>query len=365
MAQEAPPREPDPGWPQATAGAASPAPPGSAALRAVLMGAALVVIAAGLRMAAPVLVPLTTAVLIALVSLPMLALFARWRVPRALGVLLVLAVNAALLGFVAWIVVRSAGEIGERLPAYAVQLRQAEATALAWLDARGVDASALFRYGWVQPERLLEIATRLALDLTNVLWAAVVIVLFLAFLLLEAEGLPRKLHAAFGDRVRELRPLAPIAHDVQRYLVIKTLVSLVTGALVAIAATLVGVDFALFWGLLAFVMNFVPNIGSIAAGLPAVTLALLQLGVGPALVLLACYLVINMLLGNVLEPLVMGRELGLSTVVVLASLVFWGWVWGPVGMVLALPITMVARIVLENTHGYRWLAVLLGPSPPA
>jgi AI-2 transport protein TqsA len=123
--------------------------------------------------------------------------------------------------------------------------------------------------------------------------------------------------------------------------------------------SLIGVDFAPTWGLLAFLLNFIPNIGSIIAAVPAILLALIQLGLPSALLTLLGYLVVNITIGNFLEPRVMGRSLGLSTLVVFLSLLFWGWVLGPIGMVLSVPLTMIAKIALAANEDTRWLAVLL------
>ncbi len=148
-------------------------------------------------------------------------------------------------------------------------------------------------------------------------------------------------------------------------MVIKTLVSLATGIAIAIWLGVLGVDYAMLWGLLAFLLNYVPNIGSIIAAIPAVLLALVQLGVGSALLAALGFLVVNAAIGNVIEPRFMGRGLGLSTLVVFLSLVFWGWVLGPVGMLLSVPLTMTVKIALESNEDTRWIAILLGPQPSA
>jgi predicted PurR-regulated permease PerM len=114
------------------------------------------------------------------------------------------------------------------------------------------------------------------------------------------------------------------------------------------------------WGLLALLLNYIPNIGSILASVPAILLALIQLGVGKAVIVLVGYLVINIIIGNVLEPKIMGRGLGLSTLVVFLSLVFWGWVFGPVGMLLSVPLTMTVKIALDSNEDTRWISTLLG-----
>ena len=121
----------------------------------------------------------------------------------------------------------------------------------------------------------------------------------------------------------------------------------------------------MLWGLIAFLLNYVPSIGSIIAALPAVLLALAELGPGRAVVILIGFLVINTVIGNVIEPRVMGRKLGLSPLVVFLSLLFWGWVWGPAGMLLSVPLTVMVKIILEGREGTRWIGVLLGPEDEA
>ena len=142
---------------------------------------------------------------------------------------------------------------------------------------------------------------------------------------------------------------------------IKTLISLATGVIVTLMLLIIGVDYPLLWGLLAFVLNFVPNIGSIIAAVPAVLLAVIQLGVIYALITAMAYFILNLFMGNVIEPRFMGRELGLSTLVVFLSLLFWGWLLGPVGMLLSVPLTITARIALDSRDDTRWIAILLGP----
>jgi len=152
---------------------------------------------------------------------------------------------------------------------------------------------------------------------------------------------------------------------VTQYLVIKGLMSLITGALITIYLLMLDINFALLWGALAFFMNFVPYIGSIIAAVPVVILALLDAGPGTALAVGAGFLAANMIVGNVLEPRFTGQGLGLSTLVVFVSLVFWGWVFGPVGMFLSTPLTMLMKIALENDPRSRWISILLSSEAPA
>ena len=141
--------------------------------------------------------------------------------------------------------------------------------------------------------------------------------------------------------------------------------SLVTGVLVTVLLKMLGVNFAIMWGLVAVLLNFIPTIGSIIAAVPAVLLALVQLGLMSAAWVAGGYLIINVLIGNILEPKIMGSGIGLSALVIFVSMAFWGWVLGPVGMLLSIPLTMTCKIALAGNPETRWLALLLGSNRDA
>jgi predicted PurR-regulated permease PerM len=167
-----------------------------------------------------------------------------------------------------------------------------------------------------------------------------------------------------GTGQREAQSLQ-IIQDIKQYISIKTSMSLLTGAIIAVWLKFLGVDYPLLWGLLAFFFNYVPNIGSIIAAVPAVLLAFIQIDPAHAAYAAAGYLVVNGVIGNLIEPRIMGRGLGLSTLVVFLSLMFWGWVLGPVGMLLSVPLTMIGKIALESSNETRPLAILLGSESSA
>jgi predicted PurR-regulated permease PerM len=145
----------------------------------------------------------------------------------------------------------------------------------------------------------------------------------------------------------------------------KTAISAATGLLIGAWVAILGLDFALTWGVLAFLLNFIPSIGSIIAAVPAVLLALVQLGVAKAILVAAAFVVVNVVLGNVVEPQLMGRTLGMSTLVIFLSLVFWGWLWGPVGMFLSVPLTMILKIGMENSRDLKQVAIMLDSAAAA
>ena len=194
----------------------------------------------------------------------------------------------------------------------------------------------------------------------GVLGGVIIVLILMSFMLLEASELGSKVELAFGSRDRPLGPFSDATVQVQRYLLIKSVASLVTGLLVGVGCAAVGLDFPVTWGLVAFLLNYIPTIGSIIAALPPIALALVQLGVGPAIVVLVLYVAVNMTIGNFIEPRVLGRSLGLSPLIVLLSLLFWGWLWGPVGALFCVPMTVIGKLLLESNEDTRWIAVLLG-----
>ena len=190
------------------------------------------------------------------------------------------------------------------------------------------------------------------------------VVLTMIFMLFEALNFPAKLEAALGPHSQLLRYVDAIGAQIVRYLEMKTLISVLTGVLLGGWTALLGVPFPLLWGLLAFALNFIPNIGSILAAISPVLLALILHGGGRAGLVAVGYLAVNIGIGNLLEPRLMGRRVGLSTLVVFLSLILWGWVWGAAGMLLSVPLTMVVKIMLENSRDLKWVAVLLSRKPP-
>jgi predicted PurR-regulated permease PerM len=187
------------------------------------------------------------------------------------------------------------------------------------------------------------------------------ILLTVIFILLEAASFPTKLEAILKNPDSGLIRFQSLLDNVNSYMALKTVTSAFTGVLVGLWLWAVGVDYPVLWGMLAFLLNFVPTIGSILASVPALLLALIQLGIAGALWSLLGYVLINVIVGNLIEPRFMGRGLGLSTLVVFISLVFWGWILGPVGMFLSVPLTMMIKISLDSSEETRWVAILLGP----
>jgi predicted PurR-regulated permease PerM len=335
------------------------------AFRSLVVIAALVVIVAGLKLAGALLLPFLVAVFLSILATPLVLWLEQRGIPPVWAVsVTMVGVLGVMVGLGALVTGSLAG-FDEALPGYRNALDAVFDDVVRHLRNYGIDIEHTLREQSIEPGMVLGMAGSFMGSVIAALSNTALVVLTMVFMLLEVAGFPAKLRAALGDPGADLSELTEIMGEVQRYLVIKTAISAATGVCVALLLTAVGVDFAVLWGLVAFLLNFIPNIGSIIAAVPAMAVALVQPGLGllPMLAIGLGYLVINMIIGNIIEPQLMGRRLGLSPLVVFLSLVFWGWVWGSVGMLLSVPLTIVVRIVLERSPSLHWVAVLLGPSP--
>jgi predicted PurR-regulated permease PerM len=319
--------------------------------------AAMVVLIAGLRAAESIVVPFLVSGFLAVITFPIVEWLTRRRIPVVVAVLLVLAAVVALLMGLGAVVGQAAQSFSRNLPGYEERLTERVAGLRTWLASTGwqipsvdelVDISAVFG-----------LTATLLSSLGNVLANVVMILLAYVFLLLEAKGMPAKLAAAFGAQSSTLNDLSGVAEKMKRYLALKAVISLSNGIAVWLFLTVIGIDYAVLWAMFAFLLNFIPNIGSVVAAIPPVLLALLQFGPVTAIVVIALYVGTDMFLGNVVEPRLMGKGLGLSPFVVFAALVFWGWTLGTVGMLLSVPLTILAQLVLASHPDTRPLAILL------
>ena len=329
-------------------------------IRFLVIAAALVIIIGGINQAEAVLASFLVAVFLAVIGTPPVLWLERKRVPSIAAVLIVVAGMITIMLMIGVFVGTSINSFSAALPGYQTRLREEVSALNALLTShsiRGIDKILL---GYVKPEEVMKLTAGMLTGLGSALSNIVLILLTVTFILFEASSFPVKLRAILGDPKKVFPQFTRFVDDIKRYMVIKTLISLATGVLVGIWLSILGVDFPVLWGFLAFLLHYVPNIGFIIAAVPAVLLTLIQLGAGTAALAAVGYLVVDLLLGNVFETKLMGRRLGLSTLVVFLSLVFWGSLLGLIGMVLSVPFTMALKFACENSESTRWIAVLLG-----
>jgi len=346
----------------------------------VLLFAALVIGVAGLKAAQSFFVPVFLAFFIATVSYPITGWLQRHKVPPAVAVLFTVLVDFAFLAAVVVLGGPIVGDLQEKWDAEYYDLARSKI-----LEANGAIAGKLDEWGVEDAvEKLNAFTNENLAELRNIkfgqIWslgtgfvgrvltffatAGVVIVLTI-FMLSEAQGFSRRFGAIRAARGPNFERLAGAMQDTQRYLGIKTIISLATGVLAGILCWVAGIDFFLLWGILAFVMNFIPAVGSLIASVPPILLALIAKdgGTTNAIVVACGYGLINMFLDNFVQPTLLGKRFGLSILVVVLCVLFWGWLWGLIGIVLAVPLTMILKVVLDNSDEFRWVAVAIGQEP--
>lgn len=332
----------------------------SPALRFLLGTACFIVIVAGMKASADVLVPFLLSAFIGILCAPPLFWLQARKIPTALAVMIVVTVFVLAALMISAVVGASVSDFAKQLPSYQTKLQDEKVALLAWLEGQGIEAPTTILKEQFNPGAAMGMVKNVVTSLGGVLTDSFLIFLTVLFILFEASSFPGKLRRAMEDpNHSSVESFRRFNASVKKYLIIKSWVSLGTGLLVCIWLVVLGVDYPMLWALIAFMLNFVPNIGSIIAAIPAVLLALIQLGPGTAAVTGIGYIVVNVVMGNIVEPRYMGQGLGLSTLVVFLSLVFWGWVLGPVGMLLSIPLTMILKIALENNPDTHWFAVLL------
>ncbi len=328
--------------------------------KSLVIFAALVIGLAGIKAASVIVIPFVLAGFIAIICNPLLSFFGRYKIPKGIAIMLVMLMVVGVGVSLGGLVGQSLTDFSQDLPQYKAQLKEE----FIWL----VDVAASYNIlinkeqliSMFDPGKMIDVATGMLTGLGGVMANLFLIILTVVFMLFEGPMLSHKIHMALDDPDMKMKQIDRFLNSINSYLAIKTVVSLGTGLLAALLLWTLNVDYFVLWGVIAFMFNYIPNIGSIIAAIPAVLLALITQGPLIAGFVGAGYLTINTVMGNIVEPKYMGKGLGLSTLVVFLSLIFWGWLLGTVGMLLSVPLTMIVKIALETSEEGRWLATLLG-----
>lgn len=336
-------------------------PPKTSVAIKVLVGlASFVIIVAGMRAAAPLITPFLMAAFIAIICIPPLMWLQSKKVPQFLSVIIVI-IGILVIGWVFTALITGAlSDFSNKLPFYQERLTVLSNQAEDWINTLPIDTPDQAISQYLDLSLAMGIVTNMISSFGNILTNSFLIVLMVVFILLEASSLPGKIRKAIGKPDSPLSQYEDVIKNVNKYLGIKTLISIGTGFTLFLWLLILGIDFPILWGLLAFLLNFVPNIGSLLASVPPIILALIQFGIGKAILTAIGFLAANTIFGSILEVKIFGKGLGLSTLVVFISLIFWGWVLGPIGMLLSVPLTMIIKIILESNESTKGVAILLG-----
>ncbi len=333
----------------------------------VLVGlASLVIILAGIKMAGEIVVPFLLALFIAIICSPIIQYMTNRKIPHWLAITILFLLILMVFFFLIGLINGSIQEFSQSMPQYRVLMdeRLNDFTALLkkWNIHFSINKAIILNH--LDPSAMMNFVSKLLLNFSNVVSNAFVLILVVIFMLLEAPTAKHKFALAFSDKDSdagsEEQYLDPILQGVISYLWVKTLVSLLTGICVWLLLEMFDVQYAVLWATLTFLANYIPNIGSIIAAIPIVLQVFLLNGLSDGFCVMIGIIAINMLIGNILEPRLMGRTLGLSTLIVFLSLLFWGWLLGTVGMFLSVPLTMAIKIILEMNPNTERYAILLG-----
>jgi AI-2 transport protein TqsA len=330
-----------------------------------LVTASLIIIIYGIIQAQSILVLMLVALFLAVLGAPLVLWLKARHIPSVIAVLAVLACMVIALFMIGGVIATSLASFSNSLPFYQQRIQEEIHTVRDFIASKGIiiKDNAILEY--FNLGAVMNLTAGLLTGLTSALSSIVLILLTVTFILLEVSSFPVKIRAIMNDPKAEFSQFRKFVGDINHYLLIKTGVSVTTGIIIGIWMSILGVDFPVLWGFLAFLLNYVPNIGVVIAAVPAVLLAFIQYGFGHAALVAGGYLAVNFIIGTIVEPKIVGRGVGLSTLVVFLSLIFWGSLLGLIGMVLCIPFTMTLKFAFENNEQTRWIAILLGPEIPS
>ncbi len=327
--------------------------------------AAYLIILSVAMYAAEIITPILLAFFISIVLAQPINWLEKKKVPSGLAVLIVL-IGATLLFFgMGEIIGKSISQFSQDSELYANKLSILSADIFNSLRGMGFDVSINKFEGAINPNKVIIFGGEFLGAVGSLMTNLFLIIFILIFVLLELNSFTIKIDAILGASNESRNYFSTIRVSIRQYLGLMTIISLLTGILIWIALAIIGVKYAILWAFLAFLLNFIPNIGSIVAGIPAILFATIQLGFGGAMWTLTSYIAVNMIVGNIIQPQIMGKGMGLSTLIVFISLIFWGFIFGTVGMFLSVPLTMIVKIILEQREETKWIAVLLGTQEEA
>ncbi|MCD4789821.1 MAG: AI-2E family transporter [Bacteroidales bacterium] len=325
-----------------------------------LMIAAFIIIIAGVMYASSIITMMLMALFISIICAQPINWLKKRKVPNGLAIVIVLLGIILIFFGLGELIGESLAGFSKNAPKYEDSLNKMGSTVFQSLNDKGFNISHDKLMNMLDPGKIINFTGTMISDLGEIMGSTILILFVVLFILLEFNSFSIKAKAIVKIPTESLNYLEKIGKSIRYYLGIKTITCLLTGIFIWVCLAIIGVDYAILWALMAFLLNYIPTIGSIIAGIPAVLFALIQLGFGGALWTIGGYVTVNMLIGNVIEPKMMGKGMGLSTLVVFIALIFWGFVLGTVGMFLSVPLTMSIKIMLEQSEKTRWIAILLG-----
>lgn len=321
--------------------------------------ASLVIIVAGLKIAYEIVIILFLAIFISSIISTIINILEKKHIPKLISYLLVLGIFTLISLLLAYIVNISLKDFILNLPMYEEKLQKAVVEVIAFAESYGYEIDKETILSTLNLNSFFGITTDLIGSIGTFLSKFLLIVIGIGFILAESKSFEKKLNLIFRKESDKLEHFNLFSNNIQKYFLVKTATSFLTGFLVSITLIFFNIDYPILWGVVAILFNFIPVVGSIIAAIPAILLSFVTTDVNTTLILIVFYLAINIFISNILEPKFMGKELGLSPLIIFFSLILWGWVLGIVGMFLAVPITMTLKIAFESNKTTKWISLLM------
>lgn len=322
--------------------------------------AAIIIIIAGVMYAQSIINPLLMAFFISIICAQPIAWLVKKKVPSGIAVLIVILLILAIYSGLIDLVGSSLSLFLSDAPKYQDSIKGIMDSTHSTLEARGISIAIFSSSEAMDPQKAMQYVSEIFGRLRDIMSKEITMLFLLIFLMTEIKSVKLKFQLIAKQSNVSSEYMQSIGDSIRHYLSIKTMTSLATGFLVGVSLALIGVDYPILWGFVAFLLNYIPTIGSIIAAIPGVLFSIIELGFPASFLTIGVYVAVNVVIGNVVEPKVMGKGLGLSTFIVFFGLILWGFILGIVGMFLSVPIMITIKIILENKPKTEWIAALLG-----
>jgi predicted PurR-regulated permease PerM len=323
----------------------------------LLVIAAVVIILAGIKLASAIVVPFLLSLFLATILSPLFLWLKKLGLGDIFSLIIIVFILILVITSLAILVGSSVQDFTRNIPFYETKLKADLGQLLEAVNSWGVHIPKEDMLNLFQTDSIIRYIGSTLKSLGSILTNSFMIILTIIFMLLEISQFSAKLNQTNSN---SLKQFTETSDKIKHYILLKSLTSAATGIIIAVILKITGIHYAILWGLFAFLLNFIPNIGSIIAAIPAVLMAIVQYDFATATIVIITYLVVNILIGSIIEPRILGKGLGLSTLIVFLSLIFWGWMLGPVGMLLSVPLTIMIKIALDTKEETKWIATLLG-----
>ena len=332
----------------------------------LLGGASAVVVVAGVRGVADLVGPVFLALMLAVTASPLTAWLRRRGTPAWLATAgTLIAVYLVLFGIGGALVV-SVARLADLMPSYQAQFADLRNDLVNDLSRLGISVDQLrHALAGIDPHSVVRFVQSLAGSVANTLSGTIFLLTVLFFMCLDTAYFPARLVRVRAQRPQVVEALSAFAHGTRRYLLVSTVFGLVVAIIDTLVLWALGIPLPVLWGLLSFITNYIPNVGFVIGVIPPALLGLLQGGPRLLLWVVVLYCGVNFVVQSVIQPKIVGNAVGLSATVSFLSLIFWGWVFGALGALLAIPLTLLAKsLLIDVDPTTRWLNDLLAGGAP-